>query len=161
MNAPPVVRALILIGMVVALVGCSEDDPTQQPQKQPPDDPTGVIAGLVVVADTEDPIEGAAIVVSPGELQVSTGAQGDFSFGDVPVGSYRIDVSAAGFSPATVNDVEVVEGQTAQVDIALDELLTFPSTCASCHLRPEMLLASLEEDPLPVEEGEGGSAGEG
>jgi len=65
-------------------------------------DPAGaVLAGAKVKAT--NPATGVAI-------DTTTTSDGQFSLQDLPLGSYRINVSAAGFAPATVENVPVTAG---------------------------------------------------
>src|SRR5204863_7980890 len=49
---------------------------------------------------------------------LSNGA-GDFALTPVDPGIYRIEVTASGFSAAEINNVEVIVGQSARVDVPL------------------------------------------
>src|SRR4030081_1228945 len=65
-------------------------------------DPSGaVVAGASVKATNA----GTGIAQT-----TSTTGDGEFSFQDLPLGTYKIEVSAAGFRPATVDNVSVTAG---------------------------------------------------
>jgi hypothetical protein len=77
---------------------------------------TGTITGTVI-----DP-SGAAIpnaqvaATSNGQgtqRQTASGSTGVFSFYSVPIGQYTLTISAPGFAPATVNEVQVNAGATS------------------------------------------------
>ncbi len=50
---------------------------------------------------------------------LTTNGSGDFVLTPVDPGFYRVEVSASGFATAQVNNVEVLVGQSARVDVAL------------------------------------------
>src|SRR5437879_9404037 len=65
-------------------------------------DPAGaVVAGASVKATN------TATGVS---LNTTSTSDGQFSFQDLPLGSYKISISAGGFTPATVDNVPVTAG---------------------------------------------------
>ena len=74
---------------------------------------TGGISGTVT--DQTGAIIGGATVKAANEatgvtLQVTSDAEGTFEFHNVPVGSYAVTVTAAGFGPRTTNHVPVAAG---------------------------------------------------
>lgn len=83
---------------------------------------TGRIVGTVY-----DPnkavVPNAAVVItdtSTNQVQkLTTNAAGDFVLTPVNPGVYRVEVTAKGFGTAQVNNVEVVVGQSARVDVDL------------------------------------------
>jgi Ca2+-binding RTX toxin-like protein len=82
-----------------------------------------VIRGTVVDDDTDEPIEGADIlvVVGPdGAPAEETDADGRFSFGEVEAGEYRLFVTKdIEYEFHTVDDFEVGPGETAIVEVRL------------------------------------------
>ncbi len=81
----------------------------------------GAVQGSVVQA-TGAPIEQATVTLTnqaTGAQQTTTSdAKGQFSFNNVPPGTYRVAANAPGFSPAQ-QDVTVPPGQTVQVTLTL------------------------------------------
>jgi len=65
------------------------------------------------------PIANVAISVSPAVSDATSGADGVFSIGDVPIGVYTVMITAAGYAPESVAGVSVTAGQTANVDVSL------------------------------------------
>jgi hypothetical protein len=53
------------------------------------------------------------------ELNTVTTSNGDFSFQDLPAGTYSVSVSAAGFQPVNVNRVEVTAGNVYTLPVKL------------------------------------------
>lgn len=87
-----------------------------------PQGPTGTISGMVLHIYTEEPLEGITFELLDGTTVVDTavsGADGLFSFSEVPVGSYVVhaDVGPADncYSDATEKDAVVTEDQTTDV----------------------------------------------
>ncbi|MCK5862935.1 MAG: carboxypeptidase regulatory-like domain-containing protein, partial [Candidatus Hydrogenedentes bacterium] len=62
-----------------------------------PDELVGTIAGIVIDAATDTPVEGAIVTLSPGTGQMETTAEGTFAFSDLAYGGYTITVSANGY----------------------------------------------------------------
>jgi hypothetical protein len=74
-------------------------------------DPSGaVVAGAIVKATNT----GTGIAQT-----ASTTGDGEFSFQDLPLGSYKIEVSASGFRPATVDNVSVTAGSAYTLPVKL------------------------------------------
>src|ERR1700676_5218583 len=74
-------------------------------------DPSGaVVAGAAVKATNN------ATGVT---LDTTTTSDGQFSFQDLPLGSYRIAVSAGGFSPSTVDNVPVTAGSVYTLPVKM------------------------------------------
>ena len=78
----------------------------------------GSIEGWVVDEDGR-PVATATVVVLGADLRASTDAGGRFLLLNVPVGSYTLQVQAAGFVEAAVDLVEVIEGEVAEVALQL------------------------------------------
>ena len=94
----------------------------------------GSVEGTVTDAVTSDPIDGAFVWLvqswvgdGSGETDwrwhhTITDENGFYRFDDVEVASYRLSVSAHGYVRLT-EEIEVLEGQTTIVDVALDPLV--------------------------------------
>ncbi|MDP8228703.1 MAG: carboxypeptidase-like regulatory domain-containing protein, partial [Candidatus Electryoneaceae bacterium] len=79
----------------------------------------GAVEGQVTDASTNEPIEGAEVLVVPGgEDMVVTDAQGHYRTENVRVGPNYVQVSLYGYNTARRN-VDIIEGETIQIDIAL------------------------------------------
>src|SRR5262245_20922299 len=96
------------LGFAFLLIAVLATDRATAQQREPaaaaaaPSEGAGRIAGRVVDRDTGAPVEGATVVlnhpqpVSGGEPQqelASTDADGQFVFGAVPAGRYRLEVT--------------------------------------------------------------------
>jgi N-acetylneuraminic acid mutarotase len=79
----------------------------------------GNIEGVVLeAAGANDPIEDAAVVLHGDTTW--TNALGEYSFIDVPVGTYDITASAFGYNSET-HSVDIIAGQTITQDFALTQ----------------------------------------
>lgn len=175
MRARTLARALMLGAISLTLLACS--DSSQEAATSPDageldaDNPgldaaddsiaVGSISGTVTTSNPGAPIEGATVVTTPGAWEGQSDGLGQFTITDLPAGVYDLTASAIGYSEATETGVEVIENAVTEVSFVLDAIETYSTTCASCHLDSDKLLASLEADPLPEKGGESGSSGEG
>ena len=105
MRLVPVVLAAVLV-----LAGCK--DGLVEPER------FGSIQGTVVSFETGAPIPRAGITTSPASDAITAGDDGSFQIDDVPVGTYTITATRAGFDPNTVT-VSVRDGRTAQATLFL------------------------------------------
>lgn len=86
---------------------------------EPDTTPTpGSITGVVTRADNGNPLAGASISTVPATATVITNAAGQYTITNVTAGSYQVNVTATGFTPASAN-VTVTAGQAAQGNFAL------------------------------------------
>ena len=90
---------------------------------------TGTVRGIVTRSTGAAPVAGAQVFVVGGRVGGVTGADGRYTFSDVPSGTQTIRVRALGFQPIE-KTVDVVAGQTATLDfvvtsapVALDEVV--------------------------------------
>src|SRR6185436_3388183 len=77
----------------------------------------GTLQGTVTDAATTNAISGA--MVSAGFHVLKTDLNGSYSFGNLPTGSYQVNVSAAGYSGAAASSVNVSSGGTTTQNFAL------------------------------------------
>ncbi|MFD2719130.1 TonB-dependent receptor domain-containing protein [Hymenobacter monticola] len=80
---------------------------------------TGSIRGRVTTTDGE-PVEAVSVGVQGQTFGSITDSQGNFTIGNVPVGSYTVAVSAVGLKPAQ-QPVTVTAGQRSTLDFRLAE----------------------------------------
>ncbi|MFA9427828.1 right-handed parallel beta-helix repeat-containing protein [Natronorubrum sp. A-ect3] len=118
--------------------------------------PLGTIEGTVTAVDGDEPVPDALVQVF-GESwdSVDTNEAGEYAV-DVAPGTYSVSVSVEGFGlePTTVSDVEVVDGETATVDVAL-EPVPEPTTITGTVTDGEgALIAGVPIQVIDVETGE-------
>ncbi len=78
---------------------------------------TGSTSGMVINADTLDPIGGATVTADG--YETTTAGDGTYTLADIPVGSYTVTASATGYVQQFKN-ADVQENDTTVVDFALD-----------------------------------------
>ena len=117
---------------------------------------TGSLSGVVRSGITLIP--GALVTLIPGDYTSTTGASGEFSLSDIPVGYYTLSVTAAGYEEWT-GSVTIAVGINTQ-----DANLTAPVNEGEGEIVPEgegEVLPEGEGELLPEGEGEVLPEGEG
>lgn len=84
--------------LLLALAGCAAN--TGAPAAPTADATLGTLRGVVVDAAVR-PLAGASVLVQPGGLNATTGADGLFAFDGVRPGDYSVAVAKAGYIEAT------------------------------------------------------------
>ena len=79
---------------------------------------TGRITGTVTIAPGGQPLAGANVLVVGTEVRGSTGPDGRFTLGNVPVGSRQLRVQRIGYAPV-IQTVVVTPGQSAVANATL------------------------------------------
>ncbi len=79
---------------------------------------TGTIAGTVE-DEQGQPIAGANVSTSPGGQSATTNGSGQYTIGNVPIGTYGVTASASGYTSSTVMNVIVSPDATSTADFAL------------------------------------------
>ena len=85
--------------------------------------PTQTIRGIIVDADSEEPIIAANVVLvntSP-PIGTSCDLDGSFRLDNVPVGRYTLAVSCLGYEDAFANELLVAAGKEVVLNIKLKE----------------------------------------
>lgn len=111
--------ALASVLLALALAGCSEGEGKAAAGLGPGE---AMLRGVVVTGAIV-PIAGAEVLLSPGELENVTDENGEFAFGPLAPGSYRVSVQAPGYAPQAMA-VEVAEGNDDIVNVVLDATST-------------------------------------
>lgn len=83
-------------------------------------DLTGSISGVVKGTETNDPIEGCIVSITPANTSTSTSASGTYDFQDLEVGTYTLNFDKDGFE-AKSQSVTVVAGDNKICNIFLDQ----------------------------------------
>jgi hypothetical protein len=82
--------------------------------------PTGRLEGQVTDADTNDPIEGAAITADSGSATRTTYTDANGEYGmTLAIGTYDVTAEAENYVPETVNDIVIITDTTEIQDFAL------------------------------------------
>lgn len=104
---------------------------------------TGAVAGRVTDSTTATPLPGATVRVLSGSNtvgQATTGEDGSYRVSNLAAGTYDVSITRLGFSARRVARVQVVEGQTAQLDVRMTEIVT--------QLNPAVVTASRREEKI-------------
>ncbi len=89
---------------------------------------SGTISGRVYDAATGDPIEGVTVVLdfpeppdgsTPAQEVATTGAVGDYEFGEVPTGYYGLSFIKSGYRASVIANFEVEPGQDNVADFPM------------------------------------------
>lgn len=100
---------VLCLSMMFLLGACAEDEK----------DFTGTIYGLITdAADANKAIAGATVTITPGGKRTTTGSDGRYEFKDLEVGSYTLQVTAAGYVTDRFT-VSVVAGEKNEGDLQL------------------------------------------
>ncbi len=78
----------------------------------------GSIEGTVRAGDTDEPLPGANVALQNSSLGTTTDPNGTFRLGNVPVGSYTIQISFVGYQAQT-RSVTVQANQTTTINVVL------------------------------------------
>lgn len=124
-SAPLPRRVPVLLAMLAAvLVACGGDSSPTNPSPT-----SGSLSGVVRGAGNA-PLAGANVTV--GTLSATSGADGSYSFADVPLGPRTLAASAAGYASFSTQ-VTVVAGSTTR-DIALQRAVVFLADTAALYI---------------------------
>ena len=94
--------------LALLVVGCKEKEASN-----------GNIAGQVSDSITDEPISGAEITLNKLSLESTSAVDGSFGFKDIPVGTYNIEASMAGFADSK-KAVTIQSGQTTEVQLTME-----------------------------------------
>ncbi len=81
----------------------------------------GAIYGKVSEVLTNQPVIGANVILLGTNLGAATNINGEFKIENIPFDTYRLKVSAVGFTPVTKTDIVVASVKPVQVDFELKQ----------------------------------------
>lgn len=99
---------IIALAGVVLLQACNE----------PEYDVYGTLYGTVTDEVTKEPVSGAQVTLSPGNLTAVTGSSGSFEFVELEAGQYRLAVSASDYVSDS-RQVTVISGERVLCDMQI------------------------------------------
>lgn len=77
------------------------------------------ISGRVIDALSLNPLSGANINLSPGDLGAVSDSSGSFEINDIAPGHYQLTVSFVGFEPITISDIWIRNGHLVSQEIGM------------------------------------------
>ncbi len=85
---------------------------------------TGKIVGQLTDAITGEALVGVSVAVEGTKLGAVSDLDGNYTIRAVPVGTYVVRASSVGYSPVSIQEVTVVEGQNFRINISLETQMT-------------------------------------
>ena len=79
--------------------------------------------GTVTDQVLQQPIAGATVTINPIGRSTVTDPDGNFRFNDIPVGTYRINISHTGFKEGILENIAVNSGKATVINIFLEALI--------------------------------------
>jgi hypothetical protein len=79
----------------------------------------GSIKGKIIQQSTKQPVIDAKIVIKNSKFESQTDSEGVFIISNVPIGSYTLEVTAFGFQPKSILDINIVNSKTSYFEIEL------------------------------------------
>ena len=79
--------------------------------------------GTVTDQVLQQPLAGATVTISPLGKSVVTDDAGVFRFTNIPVGSYRLSISYAGFKEGVLENIAVNSGKATVINVSLEALI--------------------------------------
>ncbi|MDR2562442.1 MAG: outer membrane beta-barrel protein [Prevotellaceae bacterium] len=81
----------------------------------------GIVKGNVIDKKTGEALIGAGVTIESLKRAVATDYEGGYSLSNLPTGVYVLKVSSVAYKTTELTEVEVTDGQTSTVNIALEE----------------------------------------
>lgn len=89
--------AVVCASLLFLLAGCSDAPAPEQTTEAPESTLSGIVVTEAIV-----PVEGATVSLPSEEMEATTDADGRFTLGPLPPGTYRLTVRAGGYADAVV-----------------------------------------------------------
>jgi hypothetical protein len=106
---------ILLIISIFSFQSCKKDAPTDAPEI------VTKLIGSITNKASSAALQGVQVTTIPTTSTITTDANGKYEFSKITAGSYVIKATKSGFKDAQIN-VNVLEGNTAQADIQMEEL---------------------------------------
>jgi hypothetical protein len=84
---------------------------------------TQQLRGTVVDIILQKPLPGATVTISTLQISVTTDEEGVFRFKDLPIGSYPLSITYAGFKEVSLENIAVSSGKESVLTIAMEALV--------------------------------------
>lgn len=102
----------LTIAFAVAVLFCACDTATF--------DAFSTVCGVITDEDTQSPVDGASVFISPGGNSKITGSNGYFEFQDLEARQYTITVQKNGYN-TNRRSVTAIAGETHEISITLSK----------------------------------------
>lgn len=111
---------------------------------------TGNISGTVVDKNTQQPLAGVNVQVSPGNKTTATDSAGNFRLVQLTTGTYSLTASLSGYKPQTLYNVVLTSGNENNYTIELEQRAVVQEAVSVKANKRSARAASLET-PLSVQ----------
>lgn len=81
-----------------------------------------------VVSDAGTALESASVSIPSLSIDTETDSNGNYVFGNLDAGSYTLNFSADGYAPTVVENVQVTDGETTDLDVTLNAAVVGSTT---------------------------------
>ncbi len=84
---------------------------------------SGQLRGAAVEQILKQPLAGATVTLFPLQRSIVTDADGEFRFRDIPVGSYRLTITYAGFREVVLDNIVINSGKETVLTIPMEAVV--------------------------------------
>jgi hypothetical protein len=84
---------------------------------------TQQLRGTITDQVLQTPLAGATVTLQPGGQSIITDEQGVFRFKELPVGSYRLQISFTGFKEAVFDNIVINSGKETVLNLPMEALI--------------------------------------
>ncbi len=98
------------------------DSPSGDSSKALKPDFTGILAGTVADNQTNAPISAAALGLNGTQFTATSDEYGEFSIDNIPQGAYTLNITAAGYQPATKLNIIIKADEQAEVSVKMGKV---------------------------------------
>ncbi len=122
---------------------------------------TGKITGIIIDADTNEPLIGANVMLEGTTYGSSTDFDGNYFILNIPPGKYNLIISYIGYQKQTITNVEILTDRTTKQNIFLRSVSISTSEVVISGVRPTIemdrtntaaYISSEQINNLPVQE---------
>jgi outer membrane receptor protein involved in Fe transport len=96
----------------------------------------GKIAGIVIDAQTNEPLVGANIIITDTFLGATTDQEGNYFIINIPPGKYQVESLYIGYRTVVISDVQVSIDQTSHINFQMQEEMLESETIEVMAERP-------------------------
>jgi hypothetical protein len=119
MAALPRSAVPLLLMLLLSRAAHAGSAATEAPRAASPSPPAALLTGLVLDADTSQPLPGAVVTLTELERSEITGADGRYAHAGVPPGPHHITVRLIGYAPRTLHALVPADGKL-EINISLE-----------------------------------------